>query len=151
MGRMKGEVQVSSMKDRKEVPWDIRERAFEYALRAINLYRATQTGRDTAGWVLGKQFLRSATSIGANIEEARSGESRGDFIHKYGIAQKEARESLYWLRLIAKSGILTRPQLDPLLEETNELISVITAIIVRSKKKHRSDGKDEDRSMKDEV
>lgn len=138
------------MKEHGEVPWDIRERAFEYALRAINLYRATQTGRDTARWVLGKQFLRSATSIGANIEEAQSGESRADFIHKYGIAQKEARESLYWLRLIFKSGVLTKTKLDPLLDETNELISVITAIIVRSKKNRRSDGKDDVRSMKGE-
>jgi four helix bundle protein len=98
------------------------------------LFRATQARKDAAGRVLGKQYLRSATSIGANIEEAQSGESRADFIHKYGIAQKEARESHYWLRLISESGIMPRMQLEPLLQETNELISVITAIIVRAKK-----------------
>lgn len=122
------------MKDESGKPQDIRERSFQYALRAINLFRATQARKDAAGRILGKQFLRSATSIGANIEEAQSGESRADFIHKYGIAQKEARESLYWLRLIAESGTMTRRQLEPLIQETNELISVITAIIVRAKK-----------------
>jgi four helix bundle protein len=122
------------MKDESVKPQDIRERSFQNALRAINLFRATQTRKDAAGRILGKQSLRSATSIGANIEEAQSGESRADFIHKYGIAQKEARESLYWLRLIAESGTMTRRQLEPLIQETNELISVITAIIVRAKK-----------------
>ena len=136
------------MKDESGKAQDIPERSFQYALRAINLFRATQTRKDAAGRVLGKQFLRSATSIGANIEEAQSGESRADFIHKYGIAQKEARESLYWLRLIAESGIVTRRQMEPLIQETDELISVITAIIVRAKK---NSGKSEGSSQKDEV
>ncbi len=122
------------MKDENGEPWDIRDRVFQYALRAIKLYRATQARRDPAARTLGKQYLRSATSIGANIEEAQSGESRADFIHKYCIAQKEARESLYWLRLISDSGVLRKTQLDPLIMETNEIVSVITAIIVRAKK-----------------
>jgi four helix bundle protein len=135
------------MKGESGKTWDIRERSFQYALRAIKLFRATQACKDAAGRVLGKQYLRSATSIGTNIEEAQSGESRADFIHKYGIAQKEARESLYWLRLITESGIMTRRRLEPLLQETNELISVITAIIVRAKKNQANH---EVRSMKDE-
>jgi four helix bundle protein len=136
------------MKDESGKTWGIRERSFEYALRAVKLFRATQVRKDAAGRMLGKQYLPSATSTGANIEEAQSGESRADFIHKYGIAQKEARESLFWLRLIAESGILTRRQLDPLLRETNELIAVITAIIVRTKK---NGGKDEVKKMKADV
>jgi four helix bundle protein len=122
------------MRDEGRKTWDIRDRAFQYALRAIKLYRATQARKDPAGRILGKQYLRSATSIGANIEEAQSGESRADFIHKYCIAQKEARESLYWLRLMGESDILKKGQLDPLIKETNEIVSVITAIIVRAKK-----------------
>jgi four helix bundle protein len=54
-----------------------------------------QERKDGACWILGKQYLRAATSIGANIEEAQAGETRADFIHKYGIAQKEAKESHY--------------------------------------------------------
>lgn len=84
--------------------------------------------------MLGKQYLRSATSIGAHVEEAQSGESRADFIHKYGIAQKEARESLYWLRLLAESGLVRSDRLTSIIRETEELIAIITAIIVRTKR-----------------
>ena len=74
-----------------EKPRDIRSRAFAYALRAIKLYQYLQGRKDGAGWMLGRQYLRSGCSIGANIEEAQASESRADFVHKLGIAQKEAR------------------------------------------------------------
>ncbi len=77
----------------------IRERSFAFSLRAIKLFQHLQKQKDGTGWVIGKQFLRSACSVGANVEEAQSAESRADFIHKLGIAQKEARETLYWLCL----------------------------------------------------
>jgi len=118
-------------------PPDIKRRTFQYALRAIKLYQALQEGKDGAGWVLGKQYLRAGTSIGANIEEAQSAESRSDFIHKYGIAQKEAKESLYWLRLLAESGIVARKRLVPLMRETEQLYAVVTAIIVSAKRRER--------------
>jgi four helix bundle protein len=113
---------------------DIRTRSYAYSLRAIKLYQALQQRKDGAGWVLGRQYLRAATSIGANVEEAQSGESRLDFVHKYGIAQKEARESLYWLRLLAESGIIPPQRLRPLTKETEELFAVITGIIVSTKR-----------------
>jgi four helix bundle protein len=114
-------------------PPDIRRRSYGYSLRAIKLYQVLQQGKDGAGWVLGKQYLRAATSIGANVEEAQSAESRPDFVHKYGIAQKEARESLYWLRLLAESGIIPSQRLRPLMKETEELFAVITGIILSTK------------------
>lgn len=126
------------MNDERGKIWDIRERSFEYALRAIKLDQCLQEGKDSAGWIIAKQYLRSATSIGANVAEAQSGESRADFIHKYNIAQKEARESLYWLRLLAQSGILPTTRLTPLIRETEEIIAVITAIIVTAKHNKRS-------------
>jgi len=119
-------------------PREILARSFSYALRAIKLYQHLQRRKDGAGWVVGKQYLRAATSIGANIEEAQAGESRLDFIHKLGIAQKEARESRYWLHLIAESGIVGREKLEPLRRETEELIGIITAIIVSSKSRDRA-------------
>lgn len=123
------------MKDEiKKKPYDIRERAFEYALEAVKLYQTLQHKKDGAAWVIGKQFLRSATSIGANIEEAQSGESKADFVHKYGIAQKEARESLYWLRLLSAASLETSQKIDLMREETNELIAIITTIILKAKK-----------------
>jgi four helix bundle protein len=103
-------------------------------LRAIKRYQFLQEGKDGAGWILGKQYLRAATSIGANIEEAQSGQSRADFIHKLSIAQKEARESLYWLRLLAESKLVPPNRITSLMQETEELIAVITTIIVKAKK-----------------
>ena len=77
-----------------ERPAKIRERAFAFSLRAIKLYQHWQKQKDGVGWAIGKQFLRAACSVGANVEEAQSAESRADFSHKLGIAQKEARETL---------------------------------------------------------
>ena len=71
-----GETQ-RKMKEKK--PRDIQKRVFDYSLRAIKLYQNLQGGKDGAGWIIGKQYLRSATSVGANMEEAQSGESRKDF------------------------------------------------------------------------
>jgi len=114
-------------------PKDIRTRSLQYALRAVKLYQHLQKQKDGAGWIIGKQYLRSATSIGANVEEAQAGESRGDFIHKLGIARKETRESLYWLNLLEKSGLVSSRRVTPLIRETKELLNVITAIILRTK------------------
>jgi four helix bundle protein len=77
--------------------------------------------------------LRAATSIGANVEEARDGESRADFIHKYSIAQKEAREARYWLRLMVRSRLASLEDVAPLQKECGELYAIITAIIRRAK------------------
>jgi four helix bundle protein len=115
---------------------DIRKRAYQYAMRAIRLFQYLQKQKDSAGWILGKQYLRAATSIGANIEEAQASESRADFVHKVGIAQKEARESLFWLRLLADSRIVSNSRLKPLKKETEELIAVITAIVLSTKSRH---------------
>jgi len=117
---------------------DIRKRAFQYSLRAIKLYRALQEAKDGAGWIVGKQFLRAATSIGANIEEAQGGETRADFVHKYGIAQKEARETIYWLALLAEGAIVPKRRLTLLMKETEEIYAVITAIIRSAKYGARS-------------
>jgi four helix bundle protein len=76
---------------------------------------------------------RAATSVGANLEEAQAGETRSDFVHKCGIAQKEIRESLYWLRLLAASRLISANRLRPLERETEELYAVITAIIRNTK------------------
>jgi four helix bundle protein len=69
------------------------------------------------------------------VEEAQAGESGADFIHKYGIAQKEARESLYWLGLLTESEIIPIRRLRPLMKETEELYAVITAMLRSAKNK----------------
>jgi len=84
---------------------------------------------------LGRQLLRSGTSIGANVEEAQAGQSRADFTSKYSIASKEARETHYWLRLIASNEIVPQEQIQDLLEECNQLIAILTTIIKKTKQK----------------
>ena len=113
---------------------DIRQRSFNYTPRAVKLYRHLQKQSDGAGWILSKQFLRAASSIGANIEEAQAGESRSDFIHKLGIARKEGRESLYWLRVMAGSNIVPQRRVQPLGQETEELLTVLRSIILKTKR-----------------
>ena len=88
------------------VPQDICDRTFDYALRAIALFNHLQQGENRAGRVIGNQYLRAATSIGANLEEAQASESRADFSHKCAIGLKEARESLYWLRLLHRGNVV---------------------------------------------
>ena len=120
-----------------EQPPDIRKRAFEYALRAIKLYQYVQEKGDAAARIIGRQYLRSATSIGANLQEAQAGESKADFIHKCGIAQKEARESLYWLRLLCESALVPERKLALLIRENEELMAIISKIIINARKKGR--------------
>ena len=113
---------------------DIEDRTSDYAIRAIKLFRHLERTRDSVARILGKQFLRSGTSVGANITEAQSGQSRADFIHKCSIAQKEAKESRYWLKLMIRANLVPISKLAPLLQETEEIVAIITTIIVNTKK-----------------
>ena len=115
-------------------PQDIEERTLAYAARAVNLFRVLQEQDDRAGWIVGNQYLCAAVSIGANVSEARSGESRKDFIHKMQISQKEARECLFHLKLMTLTNMLPSKRLEPLLGETDEIIAIITTIIKNTKR-----------------
>ena len=111
---------------------DLPDRTFAFADQIVRLcIFLEQNGRVST--TLATQLLRSGTSVGANVEEAGSAESRKDFIHKYAIACKEARESHYWLRLLAASEVVPRERLDPLSNEANELIAILTTIIKKSR------------------
>src|SRR2546425_2320765 len=131
-------VKSASKDSGQSQPREIRQRSLAYALRAIKLYQHLQKKKDGAGWVLAKQYLRAACSVGANVEEAQAGESRSDFIHKLGVAQKEARESLYWLRILSESDLVPRNRLVPLIQETDELLNVIASIILSTKRRVRN-------------
>ncbi len=111
---------------------DLPARTFAFAERIVRLcVYLENNGRVST--TLATQLLRSGTSVGANVEEAGSAESRKDFIHKYAIACKEARESHYWLRLLAASEVVPRERMEPLITEANELIAILTTIIKRSR------------------
>ncbi len=107
---------------------DIQARAFDFAVQIVRLHqRIARQGPE--GRVIGSQLLRSGTSIGANLEEAATGHSRADFIAKCVVALKEARETHYWLRLIAACGIAGQQDLAPLTAEANALVAILTAIV----------------------
>ncbi len=120
---------------------DLPERTFEFASQIVGLCRDLD---ETPGAprALTNQLLRSGTSIGANIEEGQASQSEADFVSKYSIACKEARETYYWLRLIAASNLIDDSRLEPHLDECNELIAILTSIIIRMKaKKGKSEGR----------
>lgn len=113
---------------------DIVARTFEFAVQIVRLGDRIPR-HSVAGQSLFSQVVRSGPSIGANVEEAQAGESRADFVHKYGIALKEARETHYWLRLFRASGILGEPDVGGLIQESDEIRRILGQIVVNSKRK----------------
>jgi len=110
---------------------DLTARTKNFARRIIRLYVALP--RETVAQVLGKQVLRSGTSIGANYREASRGRSKAEFIAKVGDCLKEADETAYWLELLSEEEIVSKQRLEPLLKETNELISILVTISKRAR------------------
>ncbi|WP_343219064.1 four helix bundle protein [Cerasicoccus maritimus] len=110
---------------------DLDERTFKYAQRIIRLF--CKLPKSTVAQTLGKQLLRSGTSIGANYCEAVRARSKAEFISIMGICLRELNESHYWLRLLKSEDIFQQSQLNPLIKETNELISIFTTISKRTK------------------
>ncbi len=90
---------------------------------------------DASAKHIARQLVRAATGGGANYEEARGAESRADFIHKVGIANKELREALYWVRLIDEAALVTDSELAALIREANELVAILTASIRTAKQR----------------
>jgi four helix bundle protein len=113
---------------------DIRERTFEFALRIVKLCQELDSQPGVAR-TLSRQLLKSGTSVGANMEEAQAGQSKLDFISKNAIALKEARETVFWLRLLAVSKIVSAARLAGLQAEASELAKIIGSIIVSAKKR----------------
>ena len=98
----------------------------EFAVRIVGCYRYLCS--DKAEYVMSKQLLRAGTSIGANISEALFSESDSDFIHKLTIAQKEASETRYWIRLLNKTDYLSNELADSLNEDCTRILKVLTSI-----------------------
>ncbi len=117
---------------RKDVPLEIRERTFQFAVRAVKLVRRLPRSLDAVE--IGRQLIRSGTSVAANVEEAHGAESQRDFAHKMGIARKEARESRYWLRLISAALMDKEPEVQALTQEADEPVRILSAIITTARK-----------------
>jgi four helix bundle protein len=103
------------------------KKTFEFSLKSIQAYQILI--RDKKEYILSKQLLRSATSIGANVEESIGGQTQKDFFMKLNIAYKEARECHYWLRLIIQSNLMNTKLIVEMLEECNEILRILAASI----------------------
>lgn len=115
---------------------DIPERTFEFARRIVKLCQALDE-KPGVPRTMANQLLRSGTSIGANVEEGQASQSEADFISKYSIACKKARETHYWLRLLAATEVIAAERLTDLEEECNELVAILTTIIKKIRSKSR--------------
>ena len=106
-------------------PEALRQRTKEFALRIIRLVRSLPKTDEAR--VIGRQLLRSGTSIGANHRAAVRGRSRAEFIAKLGIVLEEADETVYWLELLAESGIVPTKRMEAITAEANELVRIFSA------------------------
>ena len=115
---------------------DLKVRTKQFALRIIRLY--TSLPKTTEAQVIGKQVLRSGTSIGAQYREAQRAKSDADFINKVEGSLQELDETGYWLELLKDAGIFSAEKLDPLLKETDELTAILVTIVKKVKNKRTS-------------
>ncbi|MFZ5858943.1 MAG: four helix bundle protein [Chloroflexota bacterium] len=123
------------MKDEvREKAQDLKVRTKVFALRIIRLYCSLP--KTTEAQVLGKQVLRSGTSVGAQYRESQRAKSDADFINKNEGSLQELDETAFWLELLAESGIVPAEKLSPLQKETDELIAIFVTIVTKVKQRN---------------
>lgn len=113
-------------------PQEISERAFLFAVRVVKVCQALDA-KPGVSRTLANQLLRAGTSVGANLEESKGGQSRADYLTKVSISLKEARETLYWLRLLVASDIVPETKLASLEDEANQIVAILTTIVKKLK------------------
>ncbi|MBL0355741.1 MAG: four helix bundle protein [Chitinophagaceae bacterium] len=111
----------------------IKDKSFLLAKRIIKLYKYLTDAKKE--FVISKQLLRSGTAVGALVREAQNAESKADFIHKLGIAQKECDETLYWLELLFESDYLAEKEFISIQKESADLLKMIRSAIITTKSK----------------
>lgn len=128
-------MQIENLKEKTETKdWteEIAGRLLDLAATVIKM--VSKFPRYNPGLHIGNQLMRSITSSGANYEEARGAESRADFIHKMQIVLKELRESIYWLKLLARIDSLSDDNLEPAKQEAVEMANIIAKSVMTAKK-----------------
>ena len=116
----------------KEEPEDLRDRTLEFGLRIVSMFG--QLPKTEEARTMGRQILRSGTSVGANYREARRARSKAEFISIAGICLREADETSYWLELLVSAEIIAEAKLKPLRDECDELIAIFVTIIKNAKR-----------------
>jgi len=115
----------------------LRDRTKQFALRVIRLFGALP--KDVLSQTIGKQVLRSGTSVAANFREASRARSRLEFIAKLGLVEQELDETILWLELLVESGVFAAQKIDPLKQEAEELLKIMITSIKQSKSQQRKD------------
>lgn len=109
----------------------VKNKSFAFAVRVVRLYQFLCEQKKE--FVLSKQLLRSGTSVGAMVREAEHAETKNDFKHKMGVAQKEINETIYWLELLKETDYLTAEQFESINKDAIEIIKLVTAILISAK------------------
>ena len=112
---------------------DLRERTTDFALRIVNMYSSLP--KSTVAQTLGKQALRSGTSVGAQYREGQRAKSDADFINKLESVLQEADETAYWLELLVRAEIVPASKLESLRKEIDEIIAILVTIVTKVKKR----------------
>jgi len=111
----------------------VKTKSFELAIRGVNFYKWLVSEKKE--FVMSKQFLRSVTSVGANVREAVNAQSKADFIHKLSISQKECDESMYWLEILIGTNYISKAEFESMHNQCAEVLKIIKSIIITSKRK----------------
>ena len=112
----------------------MKARTKAFSLRIIRLCESLPKGR--TGEVIGRQLLRSGTSVGANYRAVLRARSKADFLNKLGVVEEEADESLFWLELLGDAEVMAKSRLTALMKECEEILAIIVASI-RSAKQNK--------------
>jgi len=112
---------------------ELQRRTKQFALRVIGLVEALPRRRTAQ--VIGNQLLRSATSVAANYRAACRARSQADFVHKLGIVEEEADESLFWLEMVVETNLMPEARVQDLIQEADELTAIFVASRKTAKKK----------------
>ena len=110
---------------------ELRRRTKSFAIRIVNVFRSMP--RSPEGQTLGKQLLRSGTSVAANYRAVCRARSKAEFISKMGVVVEEADETVFWLEMLTETGIVTSERVQDLLKEANELLAIFGASLRTSK------------------
>lgn len=105
-------------------------KTYAFAIAIVETYKTLKS--DSKEFILSKQLLRSGTSVGANVEEANGGYSKKDFRFKMNIAYKEARETMYWLKLLRDTHFISTEQSEKLIEDCEEILRILWKILKSS-------------------
>ncbi|MFA7236466.1 MAG: four helix bundle protein [Phycisphaeraceae bacterium] len=123
----------------------MKTRTKTFALRVLKLFIAIKTSEE--GRIIGRQWLRAGTSVGANYCSSCRARSRREFIAKLGVVEEEADETAFWLELIGDGGLMTERRIEPLLTEANELVAIVAATKKTAKRNNITNRKSKIRSI----